>query len=59
MEKQFPANRIEALALAWATRICGDNVSPECLCQKYWEAYYRISAADSEAAEAARRLTSK
>lgn len=59
MDKPFPANHIEALALAWATRPCGDNVSPEYLCKKYWEAYCRIAAADSEAAKEASRLTSK
>lgn len=50
----FPADHIEALALEFASRYVGESVTPEYLCQKYWEAYYRIAAADSDAANAAK-----
>lgn len=56
----FPSNHIEALALEWASRHVGDAASPELLIRKYWEAYYRIGAADHDASEAAKaRFTQK
>lgn len=45
---QFPANHIEALALVSAVRTSGNAMTPENLCKKYWEAYYRIAAVDEE-----------
>ena len=55
----FPSNYTEALALEWVRRAVGETASPEDLIRLYWQAWYRITAADRSAAEEAKRRYEK
>lgn len=40
----FPANRNEALALAYVMKTVGSDATPEDFCRKYLDAFSRIAA---------------
>ena len=40
----FPANRTEALALAYTVKMSGADTTPEDFCRKYLDAYARIGS---------------